>query len=99
MTVLIANDTPPAIRGLLRRWFVEPKPNVYVGTINRRVREKVLAYVKRNGEGMSLLILTSEPNCQGYRIERWGTPDRRDILMSGLQLVAESWIDEENRPF
>jgi CRISPR-associated protein (Cas_Cas2CT1978) len=28
MTVLVANDTPPAIRGMLKRWFVEPKPNV-----------------------------------------------------------------------
>jgi len=99
MTVLVVNDTPPAIRGMLKRWFVEPKPNVFVGTINRRTRDKVLDYVKRNAEGMSLLILTSEPNCQGFKIERWGEPDRRDTEMSGLWLVAEKWAVEENRPF
>lgn len=99
MTVLVANDTPPAIRGMLKRWFVEPKPNVFVGTVNRRTRDKVLNYVKRNAEDMSLLILTSEPNCQGFKIEHWGQPDRRDILLSGLWLVAEQWVDEENRPF
>ncbi len=99
MTVIVANDTPPAIRGILKRWFVEPKPNVFVGTVNRRTRDKVLEYVKRNAKGMSLLIITSEANCQGFRIERWGEPDRRDIVMSGLWLVAEQWIDEENRPF
>jgi CRISPR-associated protein Cas2 len=99
MTVIVANDTSPAIRGILKRWFVEPKPNVFVGTVNRRTRDKVLEYVKRNAEGMSLLILTSETNCQGFRIERWGDPDRRDVNMSGLWLVAEQWIDEENRPF
>ena len=99
MTVIVANDTPPAIRGILKRWFVEPKPNVFVGTVNRRTRDKVLEYVKRNAEGMSLLIVTSETNCQGFRIERWGDPDRRDLQLSGLWLVAEQWIDDENRPF
>lgn len=99
MTILIAHDTPPAIRGILKRWFIEPKPNVFVGTINRRTREKVLDYVKRNASGMSLLVITSETNCQGFRIERWGEPDRRDVYLSGLYLVAEQWIDEEYRPF
>lgn len=89
MTVLIAHDTPAAIRGMLKRWFVEPKPNVFVGTLNRRTRDKVLDYMKRNAVGMSLLVLTSEPNCQGFRIERWGEPDRSDTVLSGLWLVAE----------
>lgn len=99
MIVIVANDTPPAIRGLLKRWFVEPKPNVFVGTVNRRTRDKVLEYVKRNSGGMSLLIITSEPNCQGFRIERWGTPDRQDTQLSGLWLMAEDWTSEENQPF
>lgn len=99
MTVLVANDTPDAIRGMLKRWFVEPKPNVFVGTVNRRTRDKVLEYVKRNAEGMSLLILTSEPTSQGFRIARWGTPDRRDAELSGLWLVAEQWQAEEADPF
>jgi CRISPR-associated protein Cas2 len=99
MTVLVANDTPPAIRGMLKRWFVEPKPNVFVGTVNRRTRDKVLDYVKRNAQGMSLLILSSEPNCQEFRIEHWCEPDRRDAHLSGLWLVAEQWVEENNRPF
>jgi len=99
MTVLIAHDTPPAIRGMLKRWFIEPKPHVFVGTVNRRTRDKVLDYVKRNAKDMSLLIITSEPNCQGFKIQRWGEPDRRDVTMSGLQLVAEQWIEAENVPF
>jgi len=99
MTVLIAHDTPPAIRGMLKRWFVEPKPNVFVGTVNRRTRDKVLDYVKRNATGMSLLILTSEPNCQGFEIQRWGQPDRRDVRLSGLWLVAEESTEHEAQPF
>ncbi len=99
MTVLIAQDAPPAIRGMLKRWFIEPKPNVFVGTVNRRTRDKVLGYVRRNAAGMSLLIVTSEPTCQGFKIQRWGDPDRREVTLSGLQLVAEAWIDDEDAPF
>lgn len=99
MTVIVANDTPPAIRGVLKRWFVEPRANVFVGTLNRRTRDKVLEYVKRNARGMSLLVISSEVNCQGFKIERWGEPDRRDVEKSGLWLVAEKWIEPENMPF
>ncbi len=99
MTVLVASDTPPAIRGILKRWFVEPRANVFVGTLNRRTRDKVIEYVKRNAAGLSLLIISSEPNCQGFKIERWGEPDRRDTELSGLWLVAEKWVEAENQPF
>ncbi len=41
----------------------------------------------------------SEPNCQGFRIERRGKPDRQDVQLSGLWLIAESWVSPENQPF
>jgi CRISPR-associated endoribonuclease Cas2 subtype I-E len=99
MTVIIANDTPAAIRGVLKRWFVEPKPNVFVGTLNRRTREKVIEFVTRNAKGMSLLIIHSDSNCQGFKIERRGDPDRRDTEISGLWLIAEDWVEDDARPF
>lgn len=99
MTVIIAYDTPPAIRGMLKRWFIEPKPNVFVGTVNRKTRDKALDYIKRNSQGLSLLIITSEPNSQGFRIERWGHPDRRDVCLSGLWLVAEDSLNQDQQPF
>jgi len=99
MTVLITQDTPPAVRGLLRRWFVEPRANVFVGTVNRRTREKVLVYLKRHAVTSSWLILVSEPNCQGFRVERWGKPDRKDVCLSGLWLIAEKSVEPDNIPF
>lgn len=99
MTVIIANETPAAIRGMLKRWFVEPKPNVFVGSLNQRTRSKVIDYVTRNAKNMGLLIIHSDRNCQGFKIERRGDPDRRDKDISGLWLVAEQWIDEDNQPF
>lgn len=95
MTVIVANDTPPAIRGLLKRWFVEPKPNVFVGTPNGRTREKVLAYVRRNAARLGMLVLYDDKSTQGFGIEVYGETNRRPVRICGLQLLAEKWQDEE----
>ena len=103
MTVIVANDTPDAIRGMLKRWFIEPKPNVFVGTLNPRTHAKVLDYITRNSPNeFGMLIISSQPNCQGYQIERigpCGCAGRKPEVVSGISLVAEAWVEEEDQPF
>lgn len=98
MTTLIANDTPPAIRGLLKRWFIEPKPNVFVGSINRRTRDKTIEYIRRNAPDMGLLMIASSRNCQGFEMRQWGETDRRIVEMDGLQMIAEAWDGRDEEP-
>lgn len=95
MTVLVANDTPPYIRGMLKRWFIEPRPNVFVGTVNRRTREKTLEYVRRNAPNLGLLVIATDKSSQGFSISHFGPTDRRPATISGLQLIAEKWSDGE----
>lgn len=91
MTVIVTNDLPDAIRGILKRWFIEPRPNVFVGTLNRRSHEKTIEYIKRNAGSIGLLIISSYPNCQGYKIEMTGETDRRGVEVTGLWMIAEKW--------
>jgi len=97
MTVIVANDTPPAIRGLLKRWFIEPRPNVFVGSVNARTRNKTLDYIRRNGPGLGLLVIYDDDSAQGFAVESSGDPKRRPARRCGLELIAESW-DEESEP-
>ena len=99
MTVIIANDTPDAIRGMLKRWFVEPRPNVSVGTLNARTHAKTLDYIKRNAPEFGMLMISTVPNSQGFEIEEYGDTNRKHVNLSGLQLIAETWVDEANVPF
>ena len=103
MTVIVANDTPDAIRGMLKRWFIEPRPNVFVGTLNPRSHRKVMDYILRNSPPeFGMLVISSQVNCQGYAIERigpCGCQGRKPEVISGIHLVAEQWIDPENMPF
>jgi len=96
MTVIIANNTPPAIRGMLKRWFIEPRPNVFVGTVNRRTREKTLEYIRRNAPGMGLLVVASDKSSQGFVIRQYGDTKRRSARRCGLYLVAEAWDEEKD---
>ena len=98
MTVIVANDTPPAIRGLLKRWFVEPRPNVFVGTVNRRTREKTLEYVRRNAPDLGLLVIGSDASSQGFFVQTYGDTRRRIASRTGLSLIAEDWKEEEAEP-
>lgn len=91
MTVIVANDTPPPIRGLLKRWFVEPRPNVFVGTPNGRTREKVLDYIRRNAAGLGMLVLSDDKSAQGFLMEMFGETPRRPVRICGLQVLAEKW--------
>ncbi len=96
MTVLIANNTPDAIRGILKRWFIEPKPNVFVGTVNRKTRDKTIEYVLRNAKDLGLLVIATENNSQGFTVKHFGQTDRIPVKKSGHYLVAEKWNENEN---
>lgn len=91
MTVIICNNTPDCIRGHLKRWFIEPKPNVFVGTVNARTREKTIAYIRRNAPSLGMLIIAPDPSCQGFNICTHGKTDRKETLYAGLHLIAEKW--------
>lgn len=99
MTVIIAQDSPDAIRGILKRWFIEPKPQVFVGSVNRGVREHVLNYIRKNAKNIRLLVIYSSPNCQGFSIEQINDPDYSGIMLDGLHLIATPASCVGNVPF
>lgn len=103
MTVLVCNDVPPAVRGHLKRWFIEPRPNVFVGTLSARIQTNVMDFILRNATpDFGVLAIHSAPNCQGYTVQRIGPEGktgRKDVVISGIPLIAESWVDPSNCPF
>lgn len=99
MTVIVAENTPDKVRGLLKRWFLEPKPNVFVGTVNRRTREKVLAYIlKYAPEDLALLVISDDGSSQGFSVMHVREPAKRAIKMSGLYLVEKPPSNESALP-
>ncbi len=97
MLVVLANDLPPAVRGRMKLWFVEPKPNVFVSGIKDSVATKVIDYLFQYCAPESGLIIFRRTNkTPGYEILGIGDTKRDLIEISGLQLVIEKIIDIEN---
>ena len=90
MLVVIANDLPPAVRGRMKLWFVEPRPNVFVSGVKDSVAKKVVEYLYKYCPPESgLMVFRQTSKTPGYEIYGVGDPKRRIAHFSGLQLVVE----------
>lgn len=90
MVVVIANDIPPAVRGRMKLWFVEPRPNVFVSGIKDSVAEGVIQYLLKSCSLSSGLLVIQRINRPPYyRIWGAGDPKKRIADIDGWQLVFE----------
>jgi CRISPR-associated protein Cas2 len=91
MLVVVANDLPPAVRGRMKLWFIEPKPNVFVSGIKDSVAVTVIDYLYKHCPPESgVMIFRSLPGPPGYEIRTIGPTKKAMIDISGLQLVIET---------
>lgn len=96
MLVVIANDLPPAVRGRMKLWFIEPRPNVFVSGVKDAVAKKVVEYLYDHCPPASgLMIFRRIPETPGYEIRGIGDTKRNLTEISGLQLVIEKQIQTE----
>lgn len=94
MIVIVANDIPDAVRGKLKLWCVEPKPNVFVSGIKDALAEKVVNLVLNSCDvdaGLLIFMETGIPPF--YRIFAKGTPAKSISTISGFQLVRDCMLD------
>lgn len=91
LLVVLANDLPNAVRGRMKLWFVEPRPNVFVSGINESVATTVVEYLYKHCPSESgLVIFRSLSGPPGYDIRIIGPPRKPLTTISGLQLIIES---------
>ena len=81
MIVVVADSIPPAIRGRMKLWFIEPKPNVFVSGVKDTVAngDKVsltgfLTFDKKHVEAKTGVIQLGDKKGQ-----TWNTPAKDEI--------------------
>ncbi len=90
MLVVIANHLPPAVRGRMKLWFIEPRPNVFVSGVKDSVADGVVNYLIEHCPMESGLIIFQRANkTPGYKIKGLGEHIRKITDLSGLQLIQE----------
>lgn len=99
MLVVIANDLPPAVRGRMKLWFVEVRPNVFVSGIKDSVADTVVTYLNESCPPKSGLLIFQRINrTPGYKIWGIGDHSKRITTVDGLQLIIEKEITPPQKP-
>jgi CRISPR-associated protein Cas2 len=89
--VVVANDLPPAVRGRMKLWFVEPRANVFVSGVKDSVAKTVIAYLHKHCPPESgIVMFRSLPGPPGYEVHTIGPIRKALTEISGLQLVIET---------
>ena len=87
MVVLIVESVSTGLRGLLTRWFIEPRSGVYVGTVSARIRDLIWDEVIRSAGDGSAVLIHRASNEQGFLVRTHGEHRRELVDMDGLQLI------------
>lgn len=88
MIVIAMNSAPPAIRGELSRWFLEIKPNIFVGNVNVRIRDLLWERLCQSEKVRGAIMIYSCNTEQGYSIRTVGETNKTIVDFDGIQLLA-----------
>ena len=97
MTVIVLIAAAPGLRGHVSRWMLEVAPGVFVGTVGKRVRDRLWETLRdRIGDGQAVMIepASTEQDC-AFRTtgrDRWQPTDYDGItLLARPRVASEPW--------
>lgn len=91
MLIVVADHLPAAVRGRMKLWFIEVRPNVFVSGIKDAVADRVITYLMKHCPASSgVTFFKSIPKAPGYQIKTLGETKKKLTDITGLQLVIET---------
>ncbi len=94
MVVIILEKVPPALRGVLTRWMLEPHPGVFVGHLSARVRDKLWERCLKAKRRGGVIQIWSTNNEQRFAMRMDGIEGREIVDWEGIQLIRLSPKEE-----
>lgn len=90
MVVVFAKYLPDAIRGIMKLWFIEVRPNVFISGINDSTANKVTQHLMDHCPLESGLIIAQSSNLPPYyKLSIMGADFQKIVTYNGLQLIRE----------
>ena len=87
MTVFALDAASETIRGELTRWFLEVKPNVFVGKVNVKIRDLLWEGICQGKVERGAVMIYDVPGEQGFGMKLHGTPRRTVVDLDGIKLI------------
>lgn len=90
MLVVVTEAVPPRLRGRLAVWLLEIRAGVYVGDVNRRIREMIWYQVEELAEDGNVVMAWATNTESGFDFVTYGENKRMPVEFDGLRLVRFS---------
>ena len=88
MLVMTLEKVPPRLRGSLTRWLVEIQSGVYVGRVNKVVRDLLWEKGVQDRETGRITQAWNTNSDQGFDFRIHGDEMRRSLDLDGLKVIA-----------
>lgn len=88
MLVIVVENAPPRLRGRLAVWLLEVRAGVYVGNVNRRIREMIWGQVEKGIEDGNAVMAWNTNTESGFDFMTLGANRRIPVEMDGIKLVS-----------
>lgn len=88
MLVVVTENVPPRLRGRLAVWLLEIRAGVYVGVVNRRVREMIWEQIIKLTDEGNVAMAWGTNNESRFDFQTHGENRRIPIDYDGLRLVS-----------
>ena len=90
MIVVMADYLHPAVRGRMKLWFIEIKPNVFVSGVKDATARNVVKYLHDScDENSGLIIIEGTNKAPYYRILKKGSNLNYVRNITGLPLIFD----------
>ncbi len=87
MVVLFVEHVPPALRGQLSRWLIEPRAGVFVGSVSAMVREKLWEMLCKKAPQSGATLIYNAKTEQGFAVRTFGDTTRKVVDLEGIALI------------
>jgi CRISPR-associated protein Cas2 len=91
MIVLVVSRATPSLRGRLTRWLLQLKPGIFVGTLSKRVRERLWKATCESLRSGWAVMLYSAKTEQGFEIQAFGPAPVQFEDMEGIWLAKKQF--------
>jgi CRISPR-associated protein Cas2 len=87
MIVIIGSHIPKRVRGVLQIWLLEPKPNVFIGSVNKIIENKILIFIQPYiNNTTDIMVIRDNKTIQGFSINYCNNIDNKIITNNSMYL-------------
>ena len=94
MLMIVTENVPPRLRGRLAVWLLEIRAGVYIGDVNRRIREMIWEQITKLHEDGNVAMAWATNTESGFDFQTIGENRRVPIDYDGLRLVSFMPLEE-----